>query len=352
MSLPSWCPKYDSRKHDPKTGEEVYCICKKPDSGELMVGCDGCDDWFHFTCIKIPKNYRDLVFSFYCPYCAAGITGPALNNAGTLPRTLWKRKCRLPDCYRECAADGKSKYCSAKHGEEYMKSVINKLYLPGVSKLDLLRQLLQETQSLEEFKQMGHGNLPEVDRPLSKEEYERMVEDDKDLQELISERDELDSVRLPDINKHIEQLDKYLQWINEVNDQLFHLADQLPARKKSKSTSKVTLCGYNKSYKMPCSIEEFIEKYKLRRETDADQALIDGVCCKKRCGKHQDWIQLAQNELDQQKDSTENMKRRLDLLVKVRTNQLGILFFEQLASPKPIQRTGISRNTGEQKLTS
>lgn len=220
MSLPSWCPKYDNRKYDSKTGEEVYCICKKPDSGELMVGCDGCDDWFHFSCLKIPEKYRDLVFSFYCPYCAAGITGPALTNGGKLPKTVWKRKCRLPDCYRECDSTTKSKYCSREHGLQYMRETADKLYLPGLNKIGLLRQLLRETKSLEEFKSMGHGRLPEVDLPLSKEQYDRIVHEDQHLQQLIDERDQLISQKFPKLNDEEIQVNTYIEWVNGINEHL------------------------------------------------------------------------------------------------------------------------------------
>ncbi|KAL2709139.1 COMPASS component SPP1 [Kluyveromyces marxianus] len=331
MSLPSWCPRYDNRKYDSKTGEEVYCICKKPDSGELMVGCDGCDDWFHFSCLKIPEKYRDLVFSFYCPYCAAGITGPALTNGGKLPKTVWKRKCRLPDCYRECDSTTKSKYCSREHGLQYMREIADKLYLPGLNKIGLLRQLLRETKSLEEFKSMGHGRLPEVDLPLSKEQYDRIVHEDQHLQQLIDERDQLISQKFPKLNDEEIQVNTYIEWVNGINE---HLSPQssnqaTSNRKKSKASTKVTICGYHDEYSIPCTANEFTDRIiELRKAENTDVTNIDGVCLKTKCGKHQDWILLKQDELSQQKNSLENIKRRLQLLINIRTNQLGILFFE------------------------
>ncbi|KAH0057375.1 hypothetical protein KCU86_g4327, partial [Aureobasidium melanogenum] len=33
---------------------DLYCICRKPDTGTFMIGCDGgCDDWFHGKCVNI-----------------------------------------------------------------------------------------------------------------------------------------------------------------------------------------------------------------------------------------------------------------------------------------------------------
>ena len=29
-------------------GKEYYCpVCSDPDDGSFMIGCDGCDEWFH-----------------------------------------------------------------------------------------------------------------------------------------------------------------------------------------------------------------------------------------------------------------------------------------------------------------
>lgn len=44
----------------------MYCICRKPDSGKWMIGCDGCDDWFHGECVKIEESDGDLVDKYFC----------------------------------------------------------------------------------------------------------------------------------------------------------------------------------------------------------------------------------------------------------------------------------------------
>ena len=48
-------------------GLEVYCICRKPDNHEWMIGCDwGCDDWFHGTCVGFNKELAPLVDMYCC----------------------------------------------------------------------------------------------------------------------------------------------------------------------------------------------------------------------------------------------------------------------------------------------
>ena len=33
----------------------IYCICRLPYKGEIMVQCEKCREWFHPDCGKIPK---------------------------------------------------------------------------------------------------------------------------------------------------------------------------------------------------------------------------------------------------------------------------------------------------------
>lgn len=44
-----------------------------------------------------------------------------MNGEMNLPKTLWKRKCRLSDCYKPCQQD--SKYCSEEHGKEFVDDI-------------------------------------------------------------------------------------------------------------------------------------------------------------------------------------------------------------------------------------
>ena len=58
--LPGWLEKFRDNfrevlnKQQPDdtvgTHEPVYCICRKPDRGDLMVQCDTCTEWFHGSC--------------------------------------------------------------------------------------------------------------------------------------------------------------------------------------------------------------------------------------------------------------------------------------------------------------
>jgi COMPASS component SPP1 len=53
-------PKYNAE------GMELYCVCRKPDSGKWMIGCDGCEDWFHGECINVAEKDGDLIDKYFC----------------------------------------------------------------------------------------------------------------------------------------------------------------------------------------------------------------------------------------------------------------------------------------------
>ena len=50
--------------------DEQYCICRGPDNGTPMVRCDGCDEWFHYTCLKLKKKDMAKKDHWVCPTCA------------------------------------------------------------------------------------------------------------------------------------------------------------------------------------------------------------------------------------------------------------------------------------------
>ena len=51
--------------------EELYCICKKPNDGTLMLECESCNNWFHPACIGLHKSTtKELEDNIYiCKGC-------------------------------------------------------------------------------------------------------------------------------------------------------------------------------------------------------------------------------------------------------------------------------------------
>jgi len=52
---------------DYEDGNEVFCICRRPDNHTWMIGCDGgCEDWFHGKCVNIDPRDADLIDKYIC----------------------------------------------------------------------------------------------------------------------------------------------------------------------------------------------------------------------------------------------------------------------------------------------
>ncbi|KAI9139504.1 hypothetical protein BKA69DRAFT_1030426, partial [Paraphysoderma sedebokerense] len=50
--------------------DRSYCICRKGYDGvEFMIGCDGCEEWFHGSCIGLNPQDATQVTTYYCPSC-------------------------------------------------------------------------------------------------------------------------------------------------------------------------------------------------------------------------------------------------------------------------------------------
>lgn len=304
-----------------------------------MVGCDGCDDWFHFSCLKIPEKYKELVFSFYCPYCQAGITGPSSKAAdGQVQerRTIWKRKCRLTDCFKPCQES--SKYCSEDHGELYMKQALKQLKVDGYSAADqkqLVKQILGSLEeSSETFQSFGKHPFSDEDaiRKEDPELYGKIVTRDQRLQELEQNYRELQAETIPSIEKSLESLSGYVKWLEEVNNKLIaakgeSLIGEHEGRQRKKTNSrkqKKTICGYCQHWETaPCSSDEMVAKF------DGSTPTINGVCTKLRCNKHGDWASIASDQLTNQLRSLQGHQERLRLLIRTRKEQLMIQFHEQ-----------------------
>ena len=46
---------------------EIHCTCGRPDTFDDMVACDGCDHWFHLSCV----NMEDIPQGdWFCTDCA------------------------------------------------------------------------------------------------------------------------------------------------------------------------------------------------------------------------------------------------------------------------------------------
>ena len=55
--------------------DKLYCKCRSlHNKNQPMIGCDGpCEDWYHFSCVGIPQNFRSIA-DWYCETCFYKLT--------------------------------------------------------------------------------------------------------------------------------------------------------------------------------------------------------------------------------------------------------------------------------------
>ena len=56
----------------PSEPHQLYCICRTADESN-MIGCDKCEEWYHFGCVGIDiSQILDIEsYEFTCPRCRA-----------------------------------------------------------------------------------------------------------------------------------------------------------------------------------------------------------------------------------------------------------------------------------------
>ncbi|GMM32186.1 Spp1 protein [Martiniozyma asiatica (nom. inval.)] len=248
-------------------GKELYCVCRQPDTGSLMVACDGCDDWFHFHCMKISPLWGKLVKSYYCPFC------DQLMGKG---QTLWKRKCRLPQCYEPC---NEGAYCSEPHGEQFWKMLLSR-YTSAIgpegefdskekiSKVEI-EQLVNSLKDCNELQKLG-TSIPES-------EQVEMTNSEIDLNDVQIASFESKQAQLEIKLNFLVKLKDLVASINAALNQTNPLPDEAPKKKKGKSkTSRVDICGYSShlsnwdSFAASDAYHSFIES-----NTDLSKIVID-----------------------------------------------------------------------------
>lgn len=184
----------DEEEGTPDPDANLYCLCRKPDTGTFMIGCDGgCEDWFHGKCVGVVEKDKNLIDRYICPRCVEKGLGP----------TTWKRMCRRIGCRLPARTPGSdaarkakktSKYCTDACGLQYFKDLViaktrgmdgrpkgKRKPTEGGSPDDLgprggslsigeLKALVNTSNGVDQFKRLGEGILSPPTTPSPEEE--------------------------------------------------------------------------------------------------------------------------------------------------------------------------------------
>lgn len=270
-----YAPKYDLNS------EELFCVCRKTDNGELMIMCDGCDSWFHFKCMKLNKKNANLVSKFYCKFCKWKEVGS----------TRWKRKCRLEYCYEPIRPN--SKYCCDDHGIFYMRqNLLEKNYNgKGITSSMVQTILTRVNDNFDTLKNLGTAfpELPEV--------KQFKLDGTGSIPDSIK-------TNLNLINSRLKILEVQMELYNLRTNSLIEIKDKIKLiNEKLSKDKRVEICCYDKNIELGDVLlyEEILHQSFTEFEDQIDEDSVwfkDRICTKdkKRCIRHNGWWNLINDE--------------------------------------------------------
>jgi COMPASS component SPP1 len=348
-------PASDDEEEEEGTpvSDDLYCICRRPDTGTFMIGCDGpCEDWCHGKCVGIPETDKNLIDKFMCPTCTEKGIG----------RTTWKRMCRRSGC-RQPARLGKnkqgsdgSKYCSDECGVRFFRLMTERArqdehaaknrttrrksaHVPsdsndlgtrgGVLQPTEVRALLDSSRSLEDFKKLGDGVLSPPATPDGKRGSNAGLAPQGDFTEI--EMRILTEITTKKNDARIRhQLLK--------DRQLFiNMTKQAASRACTENQLKPKdYCGFDP--RLEWSEEQFavwrnspvgkrafeLETLAVEHSGGGDDHMVDAddedggvlapvkVCDKKKCPRHLEWLKLATDDVRFEMSDNGDRMRALD----------------------------------------
>lgn len=320
-------PKFDLNS------EELFCICRKPDNGELMVLCDGCDEWYHFKCMNLKKENSGLIAKFFCKFCQWKGTG----------FTLWKRKCRVQWCNEPARVDSNSKYCTDAHGKLFIKQLlVDREALIQDLKPEVVNDILTHVgDNYVKLKNLG-SEFPELP------EVTKLKDTGSNLSEFPDDtRTALTKVngKLDLVNESIEQLQKRIDYLAKLKDKiklaneklaqtLFpdgKIPDSLKKSKKQTKLKKLDICLYDNSVvgselassflsQLLDSQDLFVEFQelvgrRLKDELDDAEWYQNKICIQERrkCIRHNGWLNLVTDELARKMSELQTLLEGLEL---------------------------------------
>lgn len=250
-------------------GEEIYCICRKPDNGEWMIGCDFCDDWFHGDCVNMNEEKAQLVVKFACPRCREkGVVGQ------------WRPKCRLPSCLFPADVANRSKYCTPQHGVMFFQAQLRDM--AGITREELAR-LVRESGGVAGFKELGN-TMPSVPQ----DDVEQRI-DAAGIATLKRRSEQLQTEQT-----ELELRRKYIRLCKERTKRLSEeLAREAGVKKRD-------TCGFDARLKTADTDSEAAEYVRAHADDDTLPLGDDLVCTieKRKCLVHGGWQSIMTDDVE------------------------------------------------------
>lgn len=255
-------------------GNDIFCICRRGDLGKWMIGCDGCDEWYHGECIDVSKADEGLIDQYFCPRCQR-------DGEGT---TIWKRKCRLNGCRKPAldtaldqedivmaGTDNKqtrTKYCSRDHGLEYFRQQVAQALLTKPQ----IKSLILSVTNATDFKKIGDV-APTVEGKVTAVDIARLDNMSRERQEIYDE---------------LARLEKRVAVLVQMRDRAARVNASIKARKEKE------ICGLDErldvqdsEFDTMVAAQDLVQS--LARSTETDRMCTVPI---KKCTRHAGWYAI------------------------------------------------------------
>ena len=358
----------------PDPDAELYCLCRKPDTGTFMIGCDGgCDDWFHGKCVQIAERDKGLIDRYVCPRCTEKGIG----------FTTWKRMCRRSGCRMPARTPGSaaakkgkkeeniSKFCSHACGVQYFKELLAQTRgaseslshssrskktaanspplndlgpRGGALSAGELKALVTVSTGIDDFKRLGEGILSP---PATPSTGRRDKNDESQPSSLLTSTEQ---ERLEDITakkdatraRHALLKDR-IKFITMIKQTATNLAESRKLKPKEFCGFDPRMTWTEEELQVWRSSPEGTEALKsgemplpATADAEGDTEMVNGadgeghasnpadICDKKKCARHHDWAKLALDDTRFEMSENSEVMRGLDKEEKDMLQRAGL----------------------------
>ncbi|GMG33885.1 unnamed protein product [Aspergillus oryzae var. brunneus] len=250
---------------------ELFCICRKPDNHTWMIACDGeCDDWFHGKCVNIDPKDADLIDNRGGILTAGDLKAVIMDVSSAAEfRKLGERIVSLPPDDPETDTKEKDK---KKLGLDFAPDDLT--YSPDeASKIEELRKRRDEL-----LHRRGMLNARNTFVNLVRQRSKSVLEKLKQAEPKGGWKD-------------ICGFDSRLAWSDEEFDE-WRLSEV-----GAKTLEDGTPEALASSYPDTTDIDGDTVMNGVKAEEDDISSLSRGICTKKRCERHKQWVKVQQQEI-------------------------------------------------------